>query len=198
METERRQRRALTVVGILVLVAIVALSGYEYGVVVSLGRQNSSLSSQISEYENAGAAGYNNLSAVVQAFDSHLMHLGDRNVSSTGNDYASNATMTWVGNTQGYGGIYTPRNMIELTYKSFLGMTTNLTYSVRSEDTTLFPNDSAAINANLFFAGNSHLLGRFNGTVAASYTYVNQRGTWIISSEDSNYTSLDVQYSFEG
>jgi hypothetical protein len=193
LRSETKTKPSYLAVVVVALIVVLFLSGYEYGLVASLQKDNSSLRSQIIEYDESQAPG--SPTVVVEAFNSHLSHMDSRNLDATTKDYTPTATMIWFGTTQGLGGTYKGSNEINLTYEAFLGQMTNLTYSIHSENATLFTNQTASLNASLYFAGESHILGRFNGTVSAAYSYTDASGSWLISQEDSNFTSFDVQYS---
>lgn len=131
------------------------------------------------------------------ALQTHLKNLNDRNIPAATADYTSNAVMVWTGNTQGLGGTYSGAGAIRLTLQTAIGAATTLSYTIQSfnaSGSSSNPNVAEAKTV-LNFNGYSHILGNFNGTINATYEYVNQGGTWLIQQESSDYTVFNIQFS---
>jgi len=132
--------------------------------------------------------------SVLQA---HLANLNARNIGAATADFTSNGVMYWYGTTQGLGGTYTGQGNIHVTLQTAIGAATALTYTIQSfnaSGSASNPNIAQA-NAVMNFGGHSNILGNFNGTIASTFDYVNQGGSWLIQMESSNYKVFTVQFS---
>ncbi len=196
--TPKTVRSELAICLIVALVVVLFISGYEYGLVASLQKENSGLSSEVGSYTAAQSQSLKNLSAVVQAFNMHLSHLDERNYTAATEDYASNGIMYWYGVTQGFGGTYRGTSAISTTLRTFPGAATEINYTIRSENASLLPNGTASLGASLSFSGHSNMMGDFEGNLSASYSYVYRAGDWLILRESSDYLAFIVQYAQEG
>ena len=124
----------------------------------------------------------------------HLAKLEELDVAGAANDYAPNATVIWVGDTQGFGGTYNGTSDIEFLLQSFIGGMNGFSLAIQSFNSTSPPNGTADISALLAFTGSSNISGNFNGTISASYQYANENGNWLISQEIWNFQSFTVQH----
>ena len=222
-KSTRSSRSRLTTLGALVFVLLVSLFGaLEYSQVSSLQSQNRTLSSSVVSYsselktfthyqtklEAANAqqledtcAGEgcdliqgSNSSALSQAWLLHLAKLEEFDIQGAVEDYAPNATMIWVGDTQGLGGTYNGSNL-EFALQVFPGGSNSFSLAIQSFNSTTLPNGTAIIAALLAFTGSSNVDGSFHGTISASYQYISQNGIWLISQERWNFQSFTVQYA---
>ncbi|MDA4117975.1 MAG: hypothetical protein OK455_06490 [Thaumarchaeota archaeon] len=125
------------------------------------------------------------------------MKLNNRDVSGAASDYASNAAMVWLGNTQGLGGTYSGQGAIRLTLETAIGSASALSYTIQSFNATGSPSNPnvAGVMATLNFAGVSAILGKLNGTIAATYVFTNSGGNWLIQQETSNYKVFNIQFA---
>lgn len=132
-----------------------------------------------------------------QSVQAHLQKLNSRDVSGAAADYAQNAVMVWSGVTQGLGGTYSGQGAIRLTLQTAIGSASTLTYSIQSFNATGSTSNPnlAGVKTALNFAGASAILGNFNGTIDATYVFINQGGSWLIQQETSNYKSFNVQFA---
>jgi len=132
--------------------------------------------------------------SVVQA---HLANINARNVGAATSDFTSNGVMYWFGTTQGLGGTYTGQGNIRVTLQTAIGAATALTYTIQSFNASGSASNPSIAQANVVmnFAGHSNILGNFNGTIASTFDYVNQGGSWLIQLESSNYKVFNVQFS---
>lgn len=138
------------------------------------------------------------------AFVSHLQSIVGGNVGAVVNQYAGNATVGLSGTIPGLVGTYTGSANLRTIWTTLLSSNEfatvnvrNLTYSVSVSASGL----EADVNADFGMAGNSTYLGSLGGSSSpAMGTYVatvNSRtsfalvgGSWLISSENWNFTSL--------
>ena len=159
-KSTRSSRSRLTTLGALVFVLLVSLFGaLEYSQVSSLQSQNRTLSSSVVSYsselktfthyqtklEAANAqqledtcAGEgcdliqgSNSSALSQAWLLHLAKLEEFDIQGAVEDYAPNATMIWVGDTQGLGGTYNGSNL-EFALQVFPGGSNSFSLAIQS------------------------------------------------------------------
>jgi hypothetical protein len=187
--------RSFTLGIVIVVIAVVGMAAiFVAGGAASTGISNivTSTAPPVSSLTGPAPAGFGQ--SVLQT---HLQKLNNRDVQGATADYTANAVMIWTGNTQGLGGTYTPQGAIRLTLQTAIGAATSLSYTMSS-----FNASGSTSNANvaeaktiLNFAGFSHILGNFNGTIVATYEYVNQGGQWLIQQENSNYTVFNIQFS---
>lgn len=202
---QRGLARSFTLGIVIVVIAVVGMAAiFVAGGAASTGIVNivtstgtgatvtTSTGSSISDLTGPPPSGFGQ--SILQA---HLQKLNNRDVPGATADYTTNAVMIWTGNTQGLGGTYTPQGAIRLTLQTAIGAATTLSYTMSS-----FNASGSASNPNvaeaktlLNFNGYSHILGNFNGTILATYQYVNQGGQWLIQQENSNYLTFNVQFS---
>ncbi len=191
---------------VVLIVVISSLGAYEYTIAGSLQSRNSSLisesavlasslSSQANAYTNLESSYLeeSNVSVVIQAFESHLSPVSERNATGVAAGYASNATMKWVGNTQGLGGIYNSSSSIEFAWETFLSVQ-NVTYSINSVNATRLLNATVIVQAELSFQGYGKTIGYYNVTTSGTYTYMYQTGQWLISREVTLFKQFNTEY----
>jgi hypothetical protein len=200
-------RKASVVAALLILVIIVSSLGvYEYAVLRTLQGQNASLSSadsslaaslssQSNAYTSLESSYLENfsLSAVTQAFDSHVSHIDDLNADAVAADYTPNATMIWYGNTFGLGGTYQGTSDIKLVWQTFLEVR-NITSTASAVNVTRLPNETVVLKADLFYQGYGGVVGNFNLTTSGSYSYLFQSGEWQIVRESTGFKEGTIQY----
>ena len=208
----------VAVLAIAALILVSAFGAYEYSRVAALQRQDSSLSSENAAYnsrmvslqsenqdlgsEISGLA----TPTILQALLSHLSKEENDNISGALEDYVPNATMIWTGDASSLGGTYNGTTEIEealqkWTAYPFFGQPgaagpTSLNYTVESVHATLTSIEVASVQASIYFNGTSPSLDLFqyNGTISASYSYVNQNGSWLIREENWNFTTFNAGY----
>jgi hypothetical protein len=130
--------------------------------------------------------------AILQA---HIQKLNNRDVSGVVSDFDTNVVVMWTGISQGLGGTYHGVSETRFLYSTAIGGATKLNYVIQKLNTTTPSPGIANVVAELAFNGTSNILGKFNGTVAAAYTYANSGGNWVISKENWNYKAFNVEYS---
>jgi len=193
----------LAVVAIL-LVSLLAILEFEQA--SSLQSENEALSKSISSLKSQNQ----NLTSVMTsisgnepaeaeaAFLVHLSDLDTRNVTLALLDYAPNATMIYSGTTLGIGGTYNGSANIKYTLETFIGGDKSLNFTSTSVKANRIAFEAVDLMSNITFTGSSSILGNFNGTVVASYSYSLQQGRWVILQEDWNFTSYQSQFSLYG
>jgi hypothetical protein len=179
------------------------LGGLEYSQVINLQHQNDALSSTIATYSSSISelrSENQNFSSsyfdVYPAFLSHLSHLENRNISEVAEDYAPNATIVWFGDTQGLGGTYNT-TILNGALVILIGRDTAFNFSIESSNAT-YVSGTALVTANLAFVGTANADSRFgntNGTITMRDLYVHQSGGWMISREDWDFGTFNVQYA---
>jgi len=117
----------------------------------------------------------------------------NRDVATLASYYAPRATVTWVGNTQGFGGIYQNQTRIELLYAATIGQTTTDTVKISNITTKAINPNTIDASMDIFISGRSNIVGFLNATIAAQQQWVNQGGNWVIQSENWNYVVFSVQ-----
>jgi hypothetical protein len=197
------------VLAAVVLVSLVAT--FEYSRVASLEGQKSSLEASISDYSSqTGLAGINSSLGLYQSWVSHLAKLQDLDPSAALQDDAPNATMVVSGPSEGAGPAtgtetYNGTSEICMPINFLFGGSSCLTgfpfspksfqFTIESFNSTTVPNGTFEIVANLTFAGVSRTAGNFAGTMSVRYEYAFQDGAWLISQEDWDFTTFNVEYA---
>ncbi len=190
--------RSIILVTLAVLVVVLIVSGSLYLQLSGLQGANRSLSSSIASYQ--GQAGTRSTlsgsSDLVGAWLSHVLKLHDLNTTGALLDYAQNATMIVNGTSQGLGGTYNGVEEISLPLDTLFGKSSNFSFVIYSYSTSITQssNDTATINAELAFSGMAHVLGAYNGTISASYSYRYYGGGWLISQEVWDFETFNVQF----
>lgn len=126
---------------------------------------------------------------------SHLQRLNNRDINGLVNDYTPTGSIVWSGITQGLGGTYSGPGQIRLLFSTAVGAARTLSYTVQSFNVTGGSGGCMNADALLNFNGTSSILGEFNGTITATYSYVLSSGTWLISEENWNYKAFNIQFS---
>ncbi len=203
-DDRRSQSRVALVIASIALLVVSLFAAFEYSAASSLGMSDQTLASSLSQLqsENKNLAstlsGYSVAanSSVVQAVEVHISKLSQRNVQAALLDYASNSTVIWTGTTQGWGGIYnsTYKDVVLRDFfglPSILNFTMQLPYGVQTG--AAVPGTAIALTT-IRFGGLSRCVDDFSGLIQASYSLVNQKGVWLITQEDWNFTSFNVTY----
>lgn len=196
----------------IVLLLASAVGAYEYVIANNLQSENRTLSSEASSYSSdysAQLSAYSaNSAALVQTLISHVLNLQSVNGhffnrTKALEDYLANATMTWSGTmtmsgtnvTGGIGDTDVGTSDIGGTLRTFFGEATSLYITIDSFNVTNVSSGTGDIRANLSFAGSTAIWGAINGTVSASYQFVHESGGWLISKEDWDFETFDVQFA---
>ncbi|MDA4116587.1 MAG: hypothetical protein OK442_08545 [Thaumarchaeota archaeon] len=180
--------------GGVVLLLVGALLGYVYGVSSAPSRTSTTtgtaLTSSLDSYNEVAGAYANQL----------LLLVSSKNASAVAARYESNATIQWRGNIaglEGYGpdvGNYTGTKNITAVLGIFL---------TRHEGDLIISNETQAIEpqgnrwvvSSFFdFAGNSSIVGGFEGTVVAQDSYAQVGNAWLIAMETWNFLNYTEQF----
>ena len=127
---------------------------------------------------------------VLTAFDTHLSRITSRDIPTVLTDYQDSATVVWAGSAGGEEGTYSGSGNIRLLYSAALSSASQLTVTPSDIVQVNKSSSQVVVNSTLGLKGVSSYIGNFNGTVAASITYVYVNGAWLISHEYWNYKSL--------
>ena len=138
------------------------------------------------------------VAAVRSSFDNHMQLVASRDVSALVVEYERNASVTWTGESAGFGGSYNGTTSIKYEFKTTLGDWFAPAFSVSNETESVIATGgaSAYVSSAFLFSGRSNVMGNFSGTVLAqdSYSY-SSAGGWLISRETWNFTRFNIQYS---
>ena len=124
------------------------------------------------------------------AFATHLSRIQSRDVPTVLTDYQDSATVVWAGTAGGEEGTYPGTGNIRLLYSAALSSASQINITPANYVQVNKSSNQVVVNATLSLSGKSTYIGNFNGTVAASITYVYVNGAWVISHEYWNYKSL--------
>ena len=171
------------------LLLVGALAGYLYG--VNSTPMKTTTVTAVTTIPDA----YNQ---VASTYANQLLLLNSKNASAVASRYESNATVEWkdAHGVEGSGdsGNYTGSKNITALLRPFL------TYHVgdlivSNETQTIGPDGSYwVVNSRFDFAGNSTLVGSFEGTIAAQDSYVHVGNTWLIAMETWNFLKYSEQF----
>jgi outer membrane protein assembly factor BamB len=134
---------------------------------------------------------------VGSAFHDHIQLVASRNVPALLEEYQQNATVTWTGDSAGFGGSYNGTTSIEFNFKTTLGDWFAPTFAVRTENQSIIAtgDTSAQVDSEFVFNGTSNIMGKYGGSILSKDYYVYQDAAgWLISHEIWNFTGFDVQY----
>lgn len=131
---------------------------------------------------------------VADAYSSHLMQLGARNITALLGGYERNATVKWTGVVPGAAGTYSGLINVMLLFSSFTGKFVN--FSLSDEYQSMGVNDSVpVVNSTFDFLGYSSVVGYVNGTVVAQDVYGHAGdSSWLISRETWDFTRYNEQF----
>ena len=127
---------------------------------------------------------------VLTAFDTHLSRITSRDIPTVLTDYQDSATVVWAGSAGGEEGTYSGSGNIRLLYSAALSSASQIIVTPSDIVQVNKSSSQVVVNSTLGLKGVSTYIGNFNGTVAASITYVYANGHWLISHEYWNYKSL--------
>ena len=106
------------------------------------------------------------------------------------NDYGTQSSIVWEGNTGGLSGTYSGIQNIQLLYQTIMAVAQSMkftTFDARASG------DQLSLRMNL--TGTSLAIGHFDGTVSADVTYSSFNGGWSISKEVWNFLVFNYQNS---
>lgn len=126
----------------------------------------------------------------------HLDHLDALSIAGVMPDYAPNATVTWAGDTQSFGGTYSGTPNINSLLSYFLTYTRQMT--IVSGDFSQAAGTAAHLeraNVSLSITGTNTVIGAFNGNVYARYWYGLEGGQWLIYNETWFFNIFNSQFT---
>jgi len=131
---------------------------------------------------------------VAGAYEGYLSTLNSSKASALQSDYERNATIVWTGASPGLAGTYAGSSNIEILLSQFLtDLVPKLT--ITNETHTIGPEGSTWIVDSTFdFAGNSTIVGKVSGIIAANCSYTDNDNSWLISRQVWNFLEYDTQY----
>jgi hypothetical protein len=185
--------KAVLLGGAILLLLVGALAGYLYEVNSTPRTTATASTTTVSAISNA-------YDQVVSTYVNQLLMLNSKNASAFASRYESNATVEWKGYAQGFeghGGLvgnYTgSKNITALLGVLVRGHVGNL---LISNETQAIASDGSywVVNSTFDFAGNSSIVGSFEGAIAAQDVYVHIGNSWLISRETWNFLNYNEQY----
>jgi hypothetical protein len=204
----------------LVLIILFAFAALEYAQVASLGHRNAELTSEVESYSNqvsisvysrgVNASAGNASLGLIQTWQMHLTKLEDLDPASAIQDYTANATVNFWGSgfgnqTANFIGTDQIESVLDVFFQnasstSLPGEMTRLAprswqIAVQSLNPIELPDGSDLIKSNLSFSGSSDLFGAFNGTASTTTQFSYQSGIWLITQEEWDFTSFNLQYN---
>ena len=188
------------------LIILLLVGAFQYLQVNDLKTQNAQLSSEVARYNNLPANGSS--LELMNSWLSHLAKLEALEPSTAIEDYTTNASMVIAGIPMpGIDGTYTGMSNVSESLSLLFGNSSNypnlspmalhasvMQIQIESYKGATLNGSDATIEANLSITGSSYLWGFYNGTIASNYHYVSQNGVWLISREDWNFSTFQVQY----
>lgn len=138
-----------------------------------------------------GTESYNE---VLSAYTGHLSALASRNVSALLDEYESNATVVFTGQSTGLNGNHTGTESLSRLFGLFPGDMVNLTLS--SQDSPVIGVEGGRVTAASTFNWNGFSTrdGFVSGEVVDQVSYAGVNGTWRIIAETWNWLQFDCQY----
>jgi len=181
-----RLRGIATVAIVAIVIAIVVVGGLAYYFVAVPAGGGSTSPIRTTSPTNTTSTGGGNLD-VSAAVNAHLNAISARNIPNIMTVYTDAAVVHWTGQASGLQGDYSGKNNIQLLYQTALGTAQSMKLVVKS----LTPSGTSA-TAVLNISGTSSVLGAFNGTINASFSYVQSGATWQINTETWNFVVFNV------
>jgi hypothetical protein len=181
----RKLVTAAIVIAALVILAAIAVLPPRLGA--------SSISSGIDSQTSSAA---NNTAIVESGFADHMQWFSSDNISAMDSQYASNATVTWMGQAAGLTGNYSGAGNIGILLKGFLGRFTSFSVENVTRGEVAVSGDVATVNSSFDLAGQSPVVGNVSAKVSAqdSFAQSTSDGPWLVSQETWNFLSYSEQY----
>jgi hypothetical protein len=132
---------------------------------------------------------------VKTAFNQWVADLSSRNVTSLGDSYAQNATVTWIGHAAGIAGTYNGQFNIRILYGSSIGKFTSLDASIADYSQKDINASAASVSFSLSMKGNSSVSGQTTVLVNASQEWGYASGRWQVENDTWNYVTFIHQFS---
>jgi hypothetical protein len=194
-------------VGGAVLLLLGGLAGYLYGVDSTPTKTITTVSTTEATLTTTSTSVSTSLIAydqqVTDSFAKHMLLLSERNATAIVSQYEENATVTWMGQTNGLGGFYNGTKVIFILMNvSFIGRGGSISIGNAAHRIMEMPGDSAMLNSSFAIHVRDYgvgLQGRFvttfNATISAQdlFVYSASNHAWLISQETWNFTNFNSE-----